>query len=450
MATSSSSPSSIRASKKRSNIKDREAILSSFRTKFFARWQSVASFMQAAGADNLNRIDKPCWDRMKKLSHWEELLEPFGLFQCLDVDSDGVLSVPDISRALAEVAPAKGVSAICQLFHVTGVHRNRDFSITRSQFATECATHLDIRPVDAEAFFDAAIDDNTTNAKASKQRMQFTDIARYVKKSKLDTVNSDLVRLDQADYEPWQSVWIQYSITRSFLGKTTLNVRGVGNDIPFPLTEKTLLQTPVMIAMIPQNAVWAGGAGGGLGFYDPEKNVQFQVSAVTCAPLPHPLRNGVMRLHAPGTPGKFKVGVFRGNSEKYLAQMVGVPELCTVLGADDASPDPTPQPPHINRLSLESMHLSVEPRTLTLQSMHLGINEPRTLTPQSMHLGINEPRTLMLQSTHLGINEPRTLTLQSTHLSIKPRTLTLKSTQLSINEPRTLTLQSTNLSIKPR
>lgn len=30
---------------------------------------------------------------------------------------------------------------------------------------------------------------------------------------------------------------IQYSITRSFLGKTTLNVRGVGNDIPFPLTE---------------------------------------------------------------------------------------------------------------------------------------------------------------------------------------------------------------------
>eukprot|EP00667_Euglena_gracilis_P005224 EG_transcript_5253 len=363
-SASSSSPSeltSARASEKlRIDIspEDRHAILLSFRVRFFTRWQSVEDFIQAAYADRSDgskRIDKHCWLRV--LNRWEEqLVKPFELFYCLDVDDDGALSLNDVSEALAEVAPEKSVADIQRLFRLTGVHRKRNFHITRSDFATECAVHLDIRPVDAEAFFDAV---------TSQDTVPFTEIARFVEAgpplyaqppSSPSPVTGDLLLVDQADYESGQSVWIRYSVSHSFLGKPALDVPGVGKGISFPLTIRTLLRSP-FIAMIPYNAKWSGG--GGTGFYDPEKNIQLQTNAVACTPLPLPRKDGVVRLHAPLWPGKYKVAVFRSNGEKYFANMAGAAAECTVFGNVTKSPDPVQHKQQ--RLSLKFIQLDVKP-----------------------------------------------------------------------------------------
>eukprot|EP00667_Euglena_gracilis_P007928 EG_transcript_8012 len=377
-AASSSSSfelTSVRVSEKLSiNIspEDRHAILLGFRVRFFTRWQSVEDFMEAAYADGFKQIDKNCWNKV--LSRWEEKLEkPFELFCCLDVDDDGILSLPDVSEALAEVAPEKRIEDIQRLFRLTGVHEKKhNFDISRSDFATQCAVHLDIRPVDAEAFFDEVQKQTSqpSQTPTSQDTVPFTEIARFVEASPPlllgPPLTGDLVLVDQDHYDSGQSVWIRYSVSQSFLGKPTLDVPGVEKGIPFPLTTRTLLRSPV-IAMIPHNAKWSGG--GGTGFYDPEKNIQLKTNAVAYAPLPRP-KDGVVRLHAPLWTGKFKVAVFRSNGEKYFARMVGAPAEFEVYGNDPHSPDPVQHVPQLKprkrrhlqqRLSLEFTQLDVEP-----------------------------------------------------------------------------------------
>eukprot|EP00667_Euglena_gracilis_P007584 EG_transcript_7655 len=286
------------------------------------------------------------------------------------IDADGTLSLPNVSGTLAEVAPKKSVENIQRLFRLMGVHnQNHDFSISRSDFATQCAINLDIRREDAEAFFDKV---------TSQDTVPFTEIAQFVKAGPLllpknpgppSPVTGDLVLLDLDKYSCGQSVWIRYSITRSFLGKQMVDVEDGEKGNTFPLTERTLRHNPV-IAMIPYNAKWTNG--GGKGFYDPETKIQLKTNAMVHAPLPLHPKDGVVRLHAPRWPGKFKVAVFCRYGDKDFSKMVGAPAFCTVSRDNTHGPDPVQHKQQ--QPSLKFSQLDVEPMptpTAVLRADHV-------------------------------------------------------------------------------